>query len=99
MIRNMVLTAIAAVVCLDASISSAQNTETGLPSDMFSQYATAKAPGEISAGIYSAVRHSHAPAAQSYCTYQPCMPHELVYTHSRTYFNYGGTNHAFTLIH
>lgn len=92
MIRNMILTAIAAVMRLAASTSSAQNTETGLPNDMFSQYATAKAPGEISAGIYSALHYSHALAAQSYYTYQPLMLHEMIYAHSRTYINYDGTN-------
>lgn len=92
MIRNLISTAIAAVMCLAAATVSAQNTETHLPNDMFSQYSTANGPSTTTAGIYPAPHYSPSLGAQSYYTYQPLMPHEMMYAHSRNYFNYYNTN-------
>ena len=92
MIRNMISTAVAAVMCLTAATAVAQNTETHLPNDMFSQYASASGASAINAGIYQAPHYSPALGGHSYYTYQPLMPHEMMYAHSRNYFNYYNTN-------
>ena len=45
--------------------------------------------------MYPAPYHSPQLGAQSYYTYQPLMPHEMMYQHSRNYFNYYNTGGYF----
>ncbi len=42
-------------------------------------------------GMYPAPYYSPQLGAQSYFTYQPLMPHEMMYQHSRNYYNYYNT--------
>lgn len=59
-------------------------------SPLFSQYVSQGASNP-SAAIYPAPHYSPMLGGQSYYTYQPLMPHEMMYTHSRNYYNYYNT--------
>ena len=54
---------------------------------LFSQYTTQGA-GSASAALYPAPHWSPILGGESYYTYQPLMPHEMMYQHSRNYYNY-----------
>lgn len=93
MIRNLFLaTAVVAVTCLAATPVSAQFDDSQPASDLFSQYTTPSGPSMTTAGMYPAPHYAPAMGAQSYYTYQPLMPHEMMYQHSRNYFNYSGAD-------
>jgi hypothetical protein len=93
MIRNLfITTALMAVICLAAAPVSAQMSDGNAPNYLFSQYATPNGPNMTTAGMYPAPHYSPQLGAQSYYTYQPLMPHEMMYQHSRNYFNYYSTN-------
>lgn len=93
MIRHLfIATAVVAVTCLAAAPVSAQFENSNAPNDLFAQYATPNGPNMTTAGMYPAPHYSPALGAQSYYTYQPLMPHEMMYQHSRNYFNYYSTN-------
>ena len=95
MIRNLfIVTAVAAVTCLAAAPVSAQIGDGNSPNYLFSQYATPDGPNMTTAGMYPAPHYSPALGAQSYYTYQPLMPHEMMYQHSRNYFNYYSSNNC-----
>ena len=74
---------------LMVSPASAQFGQGNSNNDLFSQYATSN--GTSTAGMYPAPHPSPYLGAHSYYTYQPLMPHEMMYTHSRNYFNYYNT--------
>ncbi len=54
---------------------------------LFSQYTTQGA-GSPSAALYPAPHWSPTLGGESYYTYQPLMPHEMMYQHSRNYYSY-----------
>ena len=54
---------------------------------LFSQYTT-QGNGSPSAAFYPAPHWSPIVGGESYYTYQPLMPHEMLYQHSRNYYNY-----------
>ncbi len=91
MIRNLLIaTAMVAFSSVAATPVSAQFGEGNSPNPLFSQYATGGA-GMTNAGLYPAPHYSPQLGAQSYYTYQPLMPHEMMYQHSRNYYNYYNT--------
>jgi hypothetical protein len=95
MIRHLfIATAVLAVTCLAAAPASAQFGQVNAPGNLFSQYVTPNGPNALTAGMYPAPHYSPALGAQSYYTYQPLMPHEMMYQHSRNYFNYYGSNNC-----
>ena len=53
---------------------------------------TPNGPNMTTAGMYPVRIMPPQMGAQSYYTYQPLMPHEMMYQHSRNYFNYYGTD-------
>ncbi len=55
---------------------------------LFQNYYAPSAPGGISAPLYTAPIQVPAHVGQTYATYQPLMPHELLYHHNRTYYRY-----------
>lgn len=61
------------------------------PNPLFSQYVTQGA-GTPSAAMYPAPHFVPMMSYQSYYTYQPLMPHEMMYQHSRNYYNYYNNN-------
>ena len=88
MVRNLfVATAFVACFCVVAPVS-AQFGQGNSPNNLFSQYITPNGPNMTTAGMYPAPHDSPRLGAQSYYTYQPLMPHEMMYQHSRNYYNY-----------
>ena len=66
-------------------VTSADQANAQAP--LFSQYTTQGA-GSPSAAAYPAPHWSPILGGESYYTYQPLMPHEMMYQHSRNYYNY-----------
>ena len=92
MIRiHFLITAVVAVTCLVAAPASAQFTDSTPANALFSQYATPNGPSLTTAGMYPAPYYVPPMGAQSYYTYQPLMPHEMMYRHSRNYYNYSSS--------
>lgn len=71
-----------------AEIASAQTGRGNLPNYLFSQYTTQGAASSATAGMYPAPHPVPRHVGSSHYTYQPLMPHEMMYTHNRNYFNY-----------
>lgn len=93
MVRNLLIaTAMVALVSLTAAPVSAQYDPGHMNYDLFSQYATPNGPNMTTAGMYPAPHYVPPMGGQAYYTYQPLMPHEMMYQHSRNYYNYYGTN-------
>ena len=89
MFRSLfVATAFVAFVCLAAAPVAAQFGQGNSANNLFSQYVTPDGPNMTTAGMYPAPHYSPQMGAQSYYTYQPLMPHEMMYQHSRNYYNY-----------
>jgi len=55
---------------------------------LFAQYYTPAGTSTANAEMYPAPHPVPAHVGNSYTTYQPLMPHEMMYTHSRNYYNY-----------
>ncbi len=55
---------------------------------LFQNYYAPSAQGGISAPLYTAPIQVPAHVGHTYATYQPLMPHELLYHHNRTYYRY-----------
>jgi len=81
----MIRFACVAAVMLASIAVSANQAHAQAP--LFSQYTTQGA-GSPSAAMYPAPHWSPILGAESYYTYQPLMPHEMMYQHSRNYYNY-----------
>jgi hypothetical protein len=89
MIRILIVaTALVACTCVAATPVSAQFGQGNSPNNLFSQYVTPDGPNMTSSGMYPAPHYSPPLGAQAYYTYQPLMPHEMMYQHSRNYYNY-----------
>ena len=79
MIRKLLIaSATAACLCVMVAPVSAQFGQGNSSNNLFSQYSTQGA-GTNTAGIYPAPYDSPRLGAQSYYTYQPLMPHEMMY--------------------
>lgn len=91
MIRHLSVATLAAICMIAMSADvNAQFSSGNYQSPLFSQYNTQGA-GNSSAAMYPAPHYSPSLGAQSYYTYQPLMPHEMMYQHSRNYYNYYNT--------
>lgn len=86
MTRNLTVVAALAACMLIAAPVSAQFGTGNSANNLFSQYTTSN--GSVTAGMYPAPHPAPYMGAHSYYTYQPLMPHEMMYQHSRNYFNY-----------
>jgi hypothetical protein len=92
MVRNFLYaTAIVAVWSVSAASVSAQFGDGNSPNNLFSQYYTQPGASQVTAGIYPAPHWVPGNVGHSYYTYQPLMPHEMMYQHSRNYYNYYNT--------
>lgn len=86
MIRTLLAaTAVVVFSCTVVAPASAQFGDGNSANPLFSQYSAG------GAGMYPAPHYSPQLGAQSYYTYQPLMPHEMMYQHSRNYYNYYNT--------
>ena len=92
MFRNLlVAAAVVAVLSFAVSPVSAQFGNGNSANNLFSQYHTQPGASMVQAGMYPAPHHVPANVGHSYYTYQPLMPHEMMYQHSRNYYNYYNT--------
>ena len=89
MIQKLVI-AICCIVAISfvSESSFAQTSQGDLPNKLFSQYTTQGSASTATAGMYPAPHPVPSNVGASYYTYQPLMPHEMMYPHSRNYFNY-----------
>ena len=86
MTRSLLLSlTIIAMGCMTAAPAMAQFGQGNSSNNLFQQYDVA------GVGMYPAPYYSPQLGAQSYYAYQPLMPHEMMYQHSRNYFNYYNT--------
>lgn len=76
-----------AALAFVSQTASAQIGNGNLPNYLFSQYTT-QGQGAMTAGQYPAPHPVPPYVGDSYYTYQPLMPHEMMYEHQRNYFNY-----------
>ncbi len=78
-----------------ALVTQAIGQETPLASNFLYNYYTPPGASEVTAGMYPAPYWSPQLGGQAYYTYQPLMPHEHMYEHRRTYYQYYGGRDAF----
>ena len=86
---NKFLVAAALVTCF-ALVSNSAQAQIGpgnYPNHLFAQYTT-QGQGGLTAGKYIAPHPVPSHVGHSYRTYEPLMPHEMMYQHSRNYYNY-----------
>lgn len=81
-----------AAFSLAADSADAQIGQGNLPNHLFSQYTTQGGASQATAGMYPAPHPVPNHVGASWYTYQPLMPHEMSYTHSRNYYNYYNDN-------
>jgi hypothetical protein len=89
MIRTFITAAAVLCCLLLCAPVSAQYGQGNSANNLFQQYTTSN--GSATAGMYPAPHPVPNMGAQSYFTYQPLMPHEMMYQHSRNYYNYHNT--------
>ncbi len=75
-----------------AGNSMAQSSGT---ENLFSQYYTQPGVSIAHAEMYPAPHPVPAHVGQTYYTYQPLMPHEMMYPHSRNYYNFYASPNSF----
>jgi hypothetical protein len=75
-----------------AGNSMAQSSGT---ENLYSQYYTQPGVSIAHAEMYPAPHPVPAHVGHSYYTYQPLMPHEMMYTHSRNYYNFYASPSSF----
>lgn len=93
-LRNT-LVAIAAFGCLGLLAQTAAAQSNGsLENNLFSQYYTRGAGP--TAALYTAPHPVPRNVGHTYFTYQPLMPHEMLYAHQRNYLNYYGDGDYYT---
>ena len=80
-----------ACVALASNSAQAQIGQGNYPNHLFAQYTT-QGQGGLSAGKYLAPHPVPSHVGHSYRTYEPLMPHEMMYEHQRNYFNYYNDN-------
>ena len=81
------LTTVVAVALVAIAAESVQAQS--LANNLFQQY-TAQGAGQVNADMYPAPHWVPRHVGHTYNTYQPLMPHEMMYQHSRNYYNYYG---------
>lgn len=80
-----------AVLTIAAAPAAAQFGQGNSPNNLFSQYYTQPGASMTQAGMYPAPHYVPENVGHTYNTYQPLMPHEMMYQHSRNYYNYYNT--------
>ena len=92
MIRNFVVAlATVAAMSVAAAPVSAQFGQGNSANNLHSQYYTQPGASTVQAGMYMAPHYVPPHVGHTYYTYQPIMPHEMMYVHNRNYYNYYNT--------
>ena len=89
-IRNLFV----AIACMAVIGFVAEQSQAQRPNNLFSQYYTQGA-SQVHAEMYPAPHPVPRHVGSAYYTYQPLMPHEHMYAHSREYYNYYATPASF----
>jgi hypothetical protein len=92
------LIAAAVVVAGGLMVSAVQAQGSGpgtLSNNLFNQYYTQGGANLTNAALYPAPHPVPYKVGNTYYTYQPLMPHELMWQHSRNYYNYYAPPSAF----
>lgn len=90
---NKFFTAVAVMACV-ALVSNSAQAQIGhgdYPNHVSAQYTT-QGQGGLTAGKYLAPHPVPSNVGHNYRTYEPLMPHEMLYEHDRNYFNYYNDN-------
>lgn len=87
-IATVTMMACVALVCPNAN---GQIGPGNYPNHLFAQHTT-QGQGGLTAGQYVAPHPVPANVGHGYRTYEPLMPHEMLYEHSRNYYNYYNDN-------
>lgn len=90
-IRNLFV----AIVCLAVIGFVSEQSQAQRPNNLFSQYYTQPGASQVHAAMYPAPHPVPHHVGSSHYTYQPLMPHEMMYAHSREYYNYYATPESF----
>lgn len=96
----VVLVSCASFLDVGTQTASAQQGQSyyGNPDLFYNFYAQANGGG-IGAQMYISPGPVPASVGHTYNTYQPFMPHELLYKHQRTYYRYYDEGRGFTRTH
>ena len=99
-----VAAAVVAVNCIGAGRASAQDyCSRGFSPDLFYNYYVAPVPcgcyGAMGAQLYVSPRPVPPLVGHTYITYQPLLPQEFLYAHSRTYYTPNGPYAPVTKTH
>jgi hypothetical protein len=74
------------VLTLSPATASAEVIRRSTPNDLFyNYYVPPVGPGSVGAELYVCPRPTPPMVGHTYVTYQPLMPHEFMYKHSRHY--------------
>ena len=87
----IMMACMAAFNMLVSNSAQAQIGPGNFPNHLFAQYTT-QGQGGLTAGKYIAPHPIPSNVGHSYRTYEPLMPHEMLYEHDRNYFNYYNDN-------
>ena len=83
------MAAVIATVAISGFVSApVLAQDSGGPKNLFAQYYTQPGASQSHAGMYPAPHPVPRKVGHTYYTYQPLMPHEMMYTHSRNYYKY-----------
>src|SRR5262245_27410204 len=81
------------LICLVSAVTLAlathavgQDDQTPLASNFLYNYYTPPGASQVTAGMYPAPYWVPPNVGHTYYTYQPLMPHEMMYEHRRTYY-------------
>ena len=89
MVLRLLCTTVAAAA-LAAVFSAGSQTLEAAESDLYYNYYVAPTicGGGAGAQLYPSPRPTPAMVGHTYVTYQPLLPHEFLYHHARTYYNF-----------
>lgn len=92
--KTRILFAAAMLVAVTSSQAFAQSNG-NLTNNLFQQYYTPNGASQMSGGMYPAPHYVPGYVGATYYTYQPLQPHEMMYQHSRNYYNFQAGPEAF----
>jgi hypothetical protein len=86
---------LACALTLTLAATAIGQDQTPLASNFLYNYYTQPGASQVTAGMYPAPNWAPANVGHTYYTYQPLMPHEHMYEHTRNYYQYYGSPSGF----
>jgi hypothetical protein len=90
--RHLIGLASAVALVLASHAGAQDGSQTPLASNFLYNYYTQPGASQVTAGMYPAPYWVPPNVGHTYYTYQPLMPHELMYEHRRNYYQSFGDN-------